>query len=87
MQAMCAEFSGHPPLGRVTGDAADPAERPDVPWCGRRPAGRRANRHVRRAWPHSRPSIDRAWPPGRVMNQTKRSHRTQLKKQVGRGDN
>ncbi len=87
MQARCAEFSGHPPLGRVTGDAADPAQRPDV-----------ALVRAQARWTASGPSC----PPGRAaLATTHRSnmassrvvksngspHRTHLKKRVGRGDN
>jgi hypothetical protein len=70
MQAMCAEIAFlllgvspvTPPIRRSS---------PTCPGAGAGPLDGDADRHVRRAWPHSRPSIDRAWPPGRVMNQTK----------------
>jgi hypothetical protein len=85
MQAMCAEIA-FLLFGRVTGDAADPAEQPDVPWCGRRPAGRRRGPScppgVAPLAPKHRSSM--ASRPRHESNES--PHRSHLKKQVGRGE-
>jgi hypothetical protein len=69
MQAMCAEIAV---LLLGVSPVTPPIRRsgPTWPWCGRRPVGRRRGPSCPPGVPHSRPSIDRAWPPGGVMNQT-----------------
>jgi hypothetical protein len=69
MQAMCAEVVF---LLLGVSPVTPPIRRsgPTCPGGGAGPLDGDADRHVRRGAPHWRPSIDGAWPPGRVMNQT-----------------
>jgi hypothetical protein len=86
MQAMCAEIAF---LLLGVSPVTPPIRRsgPTCPGAGAGPLdGERTVMSAGRGPTRAQASIEHGLRAA-VMNQTKRSHRTQLKKQVGRGDN